>query len=148
MTQLLEASTASRLANQQLKYRKSRGSVSITKQSSSSASSASTVLPQKVSPDGLIDARRTSGAEVTLKFEDGHTGTVDLADLGIDTTALRLETVHASSWGSAIEVKDVRGKTVHIDSAVLRAYSDPKYARQLEQDIADVEANRSDSQVS
>jgi hypothetical protein len=95
-----------------------------------------------MSQDYLVEAHRVSGALIALRFEDGHTGTINLTDLGIDPSSLRLDTVRASSWGSALEVEDLSGETVHIDSAVLRAYSDPQYARQLEQDIREFEADR------
>jgi hypothetical protein len=72
-----------------------------------------------------------------LQFSDGLTATVDLSRVGVNTSGLRLGSARASSWGSALEVEDARGNTVHIDSAVLRAYCDPQYAAALRQAIAD-----------
>ena len=89
-------------------------------------------------PESLMYARHARGSRISLRFSDGLAVTLDLATLGIDTSELRLATAHPSSWGSAVEVEDQRGKTVHIDSAVLRSYCDPKYAAELRQAIADL----------
>ena len=87
-------------------------------------------------PEHLTYARHVSGSRLSLRFADGLVATLDLAKLGIDASSLRLATAQASSWGSAVEVEDQRGKAVHIDSAVLRSYCDPKYAAVLRQAIA------------
>lgn len=91
-------------------------------------------------PEHLTYARYVSGLRLLLRFADGLAVTLDLARLGIDAGSLRLATAHASSWGSAVEVEDQRGKVVHIDSAVLRSYCDPKYAAVLRRAIADAAA--------
>jgi hypothetical protein len=91
-------------------------------------------------PDHLAFARHDGGTSVFLYFSDGHTVTVDLERLGIETSRLRMGTASASAQGSAVEVRDKGGKTVHIDSAVLRSFCDPKYAAELRQAIADVTA--------
>jgi hypothetical protein len=148
MTRLssLQAWTASKITDRELSYRSPGQPVSISPQSTLSATSvftASAVGPffkPEVSQEQLTIAQHVGGPVVSLQFADGYTGTVNLADLGIDAAALRLGTVRASSWGSAVEVEDARGETVQIDSAVLRAYCDSHYARQLGQAIADLEA--------
>jgi hypothetical protein len=89
-------------------------------------------------PDHLALARHDSGTNLFLRFSDGQTAIVDFAKLGIDTSRLRMDTASASAEGSAVEIKDRRGKMVHIDSAVLRAHCDPKYAAELRQAIAEV----------
>ena len=93
-------------------------------------------------PDHVISANYTGDNLVSLRFSDGFTAVVDLARLGLDLQSLRLYTICASSWGSSIEVEDVEGETVHIDSAVLRAYSDPNFAAHLERSIAAVTQSR------
>jgi hypothetical protein len=80
-----------------------------------------------VRPEQLADARRGHGDVLFLRFADGFTAKVDLAEIGIDTTGLRLSSAHAS-WGSAVEIKTKGNDTIHIDSAVLRASCDPGYA--------------------
>jgi hypothetical protein len=97
------------------------------------------ILPE-LPPDLLAFARHDGGTSVFLRFSDGHTATVDLARLGIDMSRLSLGTASASADGSAVEVRARHGKTVHIDSAVLRSYCDPEYAAELRQAIADVTA--------
>lgn len=103
----------------------------------SGASPVATNLP----PEHLASVRHLGGAVLSLRFSDGYTGRVDLSRLGMDVTMLRLDTARVS-WGSAVEVDDTRGETVHIDSAVLRAYCDPQYAAQLEAAIASASGNR------
>jgi hypothetical protein len=108
----------------------------------SAATSGTSRFDPDVSPDQLTAASHASVTAVFLQFTDGHKATIDLVDLGIDVSNLRLPTVRASSWGSAVEVEDATGKTVHIDSALLRAYSDPQYAKQLGEAIAATEATQ------
>ena len=91
-------------------------------------------------PDHLAFARHAGAMRILLRFSDGCKATVDLADLKIDTRRLKLDTAKASSWGSALEIKDRQGKVVHIDSAVLRSSCDPYFAAELRRSIAEVTA--------
>src|SRR4051812_43024601 len=90
------------------------------------------------SPDRLALARHAGGGKVYLRFSDGHTGTVDLGQLGIDVAALKMDSAR-ESWGSAVEIDKLDGDTYHVDSAVLRARCDPQYAEQLKREIAEEE---------
>jgi hypothetical protein len=107
------------------------------KSTSSNASWAIRVLA-KLPPEHLQLALHVGGSKVSLRFSDGFFSTVDLARLGIDATKLKMATARAS-WGSAVEVEAAKGKAIHIDSAVLRAQCDPKYAAELAQAIADLD---------
>ena len=99
-------------------------------------------MPSEESRDHIASARHAGGTSISLRFSDGRQATVDLAALGIDTSNLRLKSARASSWGSAVEIKDRRGGTIDIDSAVLRSYCDPQYAAELRQAIADLSADQ------
>jgi hypothetical protein len=111
----------------------------VTPQSTGSATtSGGSPLSSDLAPDHLTFAQHAKGTSVSLCFSDGCTATVDLATLGINTSRWKLKTARASSDGDAVEVKDNRGKTVHIDSAVLRSHCDPKYAAELRKAIADL----------
>jgi hypothetical protein len=92
-------------------------------------------------PDFLTSACFAGGTKVLVCFSDRLSRVIDLTELGIDTSWLRLDTVRHSSEGSALEVTDKDGETIHIDSAVLRSHCDPKYAAELQQAIADISAN-------
>jgi len=94
--------------------------------------------PQNVAPDRLIAARSMPDGSILVRFADQRTGRVDLTQLGISTDSLKPETVRASSWGSAVEVTDNSGHTIHIDSAVLRAHIDPDYATWLQRAISEL----------
>ena len=111
--------------------------VNITPQSTETATTpGGNPVPSDLPPEHLAFARHVGQESVFLRFSDGREATIDLERLGIDTSRLRLNT-RASSWGSAVETRDRLGKTVHIDSALLRSYCDPKYAAELRQAIAD-----------
>jgi hypothetical protein len=98
-------------------------------------------MPLDLSPERLSSAHYiASERRVSLRFFDGLTAMLDLVRLGIDISGLKLGTVRVSSLGSAIEVEDLRGKTIDIDSAVLRSYCDPAYATELRKAIAEVTA--------
>ena len=86
--------------------------------------------------DRLMHATFVFPSSIDLMFEDGRSGIVHLADLGLDVRRMRPSSVRASSWGSAAEIEDVTGHTIHIDSAVLRARIDPAFAQVLRQAIA------------
>lgn len=90
--------------------------------------------------DQLVSVRHLGGTRIALKFSDNYEGNVDLSTLGIDTTVLQPETVRVSSLGSAAEIKSKSGKTIDIDSAVLRSYCDPEYAAELRRAIAELTA--------
>jgi len=130
------ARTRSRLVTRNLRYPTSRRFAILR---TSTSVSRCNLPPLSNTTDHIASARHINGTVISLLFWDGFVATVDLAELQIDTTALNLESARASSWGSAVEVRDTRGKIVHIDSAVLRAYCDPPYAAQLEQEIADID---------
>jgi hypothetical protein len=104
-----------------------------------SNSEGPSMLTEELPPEHLSGAQHAENGRVSLRFADGYRGTVDLAELGMDPAALRLESVRASSWGSAVEVEDRQGKTIHIDSAVLRARCDRQYAMKLREAIAALE---------
>ena len=76
---------------------------------------------------------------LSVRFADGYTGTVDPGQVELDVSHLKLTSLRASSWGSAAEVEDVSGETIHIDSSVLRACVDPVYATHLQQMIDQLE---------
>jgi hypothetical protein len=99
---------------------------------SSHATVSVMVFPLHAKPDQLKSASHEKNGEIALTFADGHSGRVNLSDLGIDWRRLRMNTIRASLWGSAAEVKDANGKTFDIDSSVLRAWIDPDYAADLE----------------
>jgi hypothetical protein len=101
----------------------------------SSAIVGSVPVPADLPPEHLALAFSVGGTKVSLRFADGFICTIDLTRLGIDTTKLRMDTARAS-WGSAVEIETTRGKTIHIDSSVLRAYCDPVFAAKLAQVIA------------
>jgi hypothetical protein len=89
--------------------------------------------------DYLLSVHMTGGSHIALRFLDGKVGELDLADLGLDTSKLRIGTIKASSWGGAAEVEDRNWHTIHIDSSVLRAHIDPQYAALLKEAIADLQ---------
>jgi hypothetical protein len=95
-------------------------------------------LKRILPPEHLASVEHVYDSKVYLTFSDGYSATIDLAELGIDLTALRWRSLEPS-WGSAVEIKTASGKAIHIDSAVLRAYCDTQYAADLEQAVASVE---------
>jgi hypothetical protein len=99
------------------------------------------VMMPDLPPDHLAFARHDGRANIFLHFSDGHAAKVDLTSLGIDVSRLNMNTAGASAEGSAVEIADANGKTVHIDSAVLRSYCDPRFAAELRQAIADANAD-------
>lgn len=88
--------------------------------------------------DHLLAVHQLGDACVALRFLDGFVGHLDLADLGLDLSQLRIGTIRASEWGGAAEVQDRSWHTVHIDSSVLRAHVDPQYAAVLKEAIANL----------
>ncbi len=88
-------------------------------------------------PEHLALATHIGGRKVALRFSDGRISTIDLSLFGIDTAKLRMSTTKVS-WGNAVEIQDMKGKAVHIDSSVLRAFCDPRYAAELRQAVTDV----------
>ena len=92
-------------------------------------------------PEHLVFAGHAGGPNVRLRFADGRSATVNLAGIEINVSRLRLNTVRHSPDGSAMEVRDKRGRTIHIDSAVLRSQCDLGYAAELRQAIADLAAH-------
>jgi hypothetical protein len=103
--------------------------------STAATSSQDRPAPKDFAPDHLALACHVGGTRIALKFSDGFLATIDLARLGIPTSGLRLETARAS-WGSAVEIRRAGGGAMHVDSAVLRASLDPKFAEQLKREIA------------
>jgi len=94
--------------------------------------------PTELPTEHLASAQHVGKTKVLLRFSDGHRATVDLAKLDIDTSLLKLDTMRASSWGSAAEVEDANGHTIHLDSAVLRSHCDSRYAAELRKAIAEL----------
>lgn len=92
------------------------------------------------SKDHLTHAKYAGNGKVALQFADGLFAGVDLAELDIDTSMIKPESMRAS-WGSAVEIDTTDGDTFHIDSAVLRAYCDPEYAEELEKSIQELTGN-------
>jgi hypothetical protein len=88
--------------------------------------------------DCLVEAHRTPGGMVSVRFSDERSGIVNLRKLGVDQSRLRMETVRASPWGSAIEITDNAGHVIHIDSAIARAYIDPEFAAKLQRRISEL----------
>jgi len=83
----------------------------------------------------LIGASPLPDGRIRVRFADQFEGIVNLADLELDLALLKMETVRASSWGSAAEVDDLNMRPVHIDSSVLRAHIDPNFAADLQKAI-------------
>ncbi len=119
-----------------IRYRYSRHLIPVLLAPTQTSNQEALQVPEEVTPDQLSVACFIGGSKISLRFADNFICTLDLAQLGIDASKLKLETAHAS-WGSAIEVEDVGGKAIHIDSAVLRAYCDPQFAAELKESIAE-----------
>jgi len=88
--------------------------------------------------DHLLSVYQAGNSRVYVRFLDGFVGEIDLSELGLDTSRLRIGTIRASSWGGAAEVEDLAWHTVNIDSSVLRAQVDPQYAALLNEAIAEL----------
>jgi hypothetical protein len=69
---------------------------------------------------------------IELVFADNFSGRWPVAELEIDPTHLKLSSVRVAPSGTAIEVQSKSGEQLFIDSAVLRALVDPKYAEETE----------------
>lgn len=125
-----------------IEYRRSGRIIELPLKSTSWHASPAPPVPEEFPPEHLKVATHIGGGKVSLRFSDGFLATVNLEDLGIDVANLKMGTARPS-WGSAVEVEDVKGKPVHIDSAVLRAQCDPKYAAELEHAIMALSTNGS-----
>jgi hypothetical protein len=88
--------------------------------------------------DHLLAVHQVGDGQVALRFLDGFVGSLKVADLGLDTSRLRLGTIRAAQSGESAEVEDQSWHTISIDSSVLRAYVDPQYAAILKEAIAEL----------
>jgi len=101
------------------------------------AHSASTMDESKMKPvpeedkEYLIGAVPQEPFGLKLTFRDGLVGVVNLNEFGFEAGKLLLSTARASVRGSAAEIQDPSGHVIHIDSTVLRAKLDPRFAAGL-----------------
>lgn len=90
-----------------------------------------------LAPDQLKWVRHEGGTRMRVHFADGLEATVDMADFGADLTGYNMGCAKTDRWGTAVFVKNRRGRWEGFDSSVFRSYSDPKYAAEIAAVIAD-----------
>lgn len=131
-------STRNKIMARRLRYRSSpRPVVAVSSLTTSAAESGPPPVSLGPGPDQLASARHVGGNSIWVQFCDGLEATVDVGRFGVDLARLHLSTARVGECGSAVEIRDVSGDTVAIDSSVFRSYADPKYAAELETVIAD-----------
>jgi predicted RNase H-like HicB family nuclease len=89
-------------------------------------------------PDQLTFVRYETPTTILIQFADGLTAKVNLEVLGLDLARLRVFTAKVFPGGTAIEIDDVDGEPVLIDSAAARAQVDPQYAAELDRVVTAV----------
>lgn len=84
-------------------------------------------------PEFLTEAKFVHPSKMELTFADGVKVLRKFAELEIDATELRLDTIRASKAGNALEVRTLNNRRVYLDSATIRALVDPVYAEEMRQ---------------
>jgi hypothetical protein len=88
--------------------------------------------------DQIATATFSPPGSIRLQFADGYTGTARLADIPLRPADIKPRSIRVAMWGNAVTVKNRRGETIHIDSSVLRAIVDSRYATALRRAIDDL----------
>ncbi len=83
----------------------------------------------------LIHSVRAGVSALSLKFEDGYSGTVDYVSIGFEPHELDLGVVRVTSSKDGIDMALKEGQSFVMDAETLRYFADAEYAYEVDREV-------------